>query len=657
MSKSMTKVIAVGCIYICACLLMSATDSSLVLLPPVPSEIANGYIDNYKDWAVMEMHRVGVPASVTLAQGMFESDFGRSRLAKKGNNHFGIKCKSDWSGGRMYLDDDKPMECFRTYATTFDSYKDHSQFLVENKRYKNLFNLAVTDYTGWAKGLKQAGYATDPRYAHKVIAVIERYNLQQYDYYAAPLYVDANDFCIDYDDKCVMYAPSGASNEPGPWLNIPYTGSTVKPNHSSSSLKDIDKPLAESIAKRPNVPRKCIDGRPVVAIDLEMETPKNNGKVVSKTSPKKILGRELNPNFDPSRCVMTTPNDAWTSTSAPHPNTHSGARNYKAYTTNNSTSTNPPNPTTTTKRKANANTNTTANAGGSFIPYTGKKQQDKPAVGTKDKTKAKSKSKGGNQMLSENYKPSLSGVNGNKENAALKEGKMLPKRTTNYKNGSKIVKYPYEVSPTQIAHTYHISEDKLMDYNNLLKGEVFTANTNVFLEAKKVRYSGKDRFHIVKKEETMWDISQQYGIDLDDLYKRNKLIPGTQPRNETRIMLKGKANRTPKVRYGENHPAKNKVRYETNTSNDGFGAIYTDPASTNNSFNNLELLNSKEEETDKHNKEKKDEPQLFYHTVRPLETVAKIAKLYGISKQQLRINNKLKNDDIKVGQTLMILKR
>jgi len=138
------------------------------------------YIEQYKDLAIREMKRMGVPASITLAQGLLETESGNSTLLKKSNNHFGIKCKSSWTGDAVSHDDDAPGECFRTYKTAEDSYRDHSNYLRGNDRYASLFELDPTDYKGWAYGLKKAGYATNPKYPQILITNIERYNLQQY---------------------------------------------------------------------------------------------------------------------------------------------------------------------------------------------------------------------------------------------------------------------------------------------------------------------------------------------------------------------------------------------------------------------------------------------------------------------------------------------
>lgn len=139
------------------------------------------YIDKYKDLAIIEMYRSGVPASITLAQGILESSSGNSRLATYANNHFGIKCKGNWDGEVIYADDDAPNECFRAYGSVQESYMDHSDFLRSNWRYHPLFELERTDYEGWCKGLRKAGYATNPKYHTLLINLIERYELQKFD--------------------------------------------------------------------------------------------------------------------------------------------------------------------------------------------------------------------------------------------------------------------------------------------------------------------------------------------------------------------------------------------------------------------------------------------------------------------------------------------
>jgi len=138
------------------------------------------YIEQYNQIAIKQQKEYGIPASITLAQGLLESGAGISSFAKESNNHFGIKC-TDWTGEKIYHDDDEKGECFRKYNEVLESYEDHSLFLKNRKRYAFLFDLSPTDYEGWAFGLKKAGYATDPAYGYKLISIIENYDLHQFD--------------------------------------------------------------------------------------------------------------------------------------------------------------------------------------------------------------------------------------------------------------------------------------------------------------------------------------------------------------------------------------------------------------------------------------------------------------------------------------------
>lgn len=159
-------------IYLCSCLGIQGQSRN---------KQYEDYIKQYRDIAVEEMKQYHIPASITLAQGLLESGAGQGTLARKSNNHFGIKCGGDWTGKTVKHDDDARNECFRVYRNAKDSYRDHSKFLAGRSRYASLFNLKITDYKGWAHGLKKAGYATNPRYAYQLIDIIERYDLHQYD--------------------------------------------------------------------------------------------------------------------------------------------------------------------------------------------------------------------------------------------------------------------------------------------------------------------------------------------------------------------------------------------------------------------------------------------------------------------------------------------
>ena len=155
--------------------------AALILFVAADNPAYDRYIASYSALAVSEMHRSGVPASITLAQGILESNAGQSTLAVKARNHFGIKCHNDWRGSKFYQDDDAKNECFRVYKLVEESFRDHSDFLRFQDRYKSLFDLEPTDYKGWARGLRKAGYATDPQYADKLIRIIEENQLYRFD--------------------------------------------------------------------------------------------------------------------------------------------------------------------------------------------------------------------------------------------------------------------------------------------------------------------------------------------------------------------------------------------------------------------------------------------------------------------------------------------
>ncbi len=166
----MKPIITISCLFL---LLQNACGQ-------MKQDIAN-YIEKYKGIALEEMVRCKIPASITLAQGLHESSYGKSKLSTEANNHFGIKCKDEWDGKKFYQNDDAPNECFRVYDHPEDSYADHSDFLITRSRYADLFQLPITDYKSWAHGLKSYGYATNPKYAEILIKTIEDYNLSVYD--------------------------------------------------------------------------------------------------------------------------------------------------------------------------------------------------------------------------------------------------------------------------------------------------------------------------------------------------------------------------------------------------------------------------------------------------------------------------------------------
>ena len=175
--KVMKKIFVLIIIFTSSC-------SSLKTISDVENTVEqkiNFYVKKYAPAATKNMRFFKIPASITLAQGILESGYGEGTLAKKANNHFGIKCHKEWKGKSITHDDDEKDECFRSYKNPLRSYRDHSLFLVDRDRYSSLFTLNRKDYKGWAVGLKAAGYATDPKYADKLISIIERFNLTRFD--------------------------------------------------------------------------------------------------------------------------------------------------------------------------------------------------------------------------------------------------------------------------------------------------------------------------------------------------------------------------------------------------------------------------------------------------------------------------------------------
>ena len=186
------------------------------------------YIARYKQIAIDQMERYGIPASITLAQGILESDCGNSLLSRSSNNHFGIKCKRDWAGARVYHDDDEKGECFRAYDSVKDSYDDHAEFLDKQPRYDSLFRYAATDYRSWARGLKAAGYATAPDYAERLVRIIE----------------DAKLYLLDRPNGDALYAQRRHEQQhPDEWFSsqssVSHTeaGSGIDPDNFRVSVK------------------------------------------------------------------------------------------------------------------------------------------------------------------------------------------------------------------------------------------------------------------------------------------------------------------------------------------------------------------------------------------------------------------------------------
>lgn len=236
------------------------------------------YIQKYAKMAVEEMEAYKIPASITLAQGILETGGGQSRLAEQANNHFGIKCKKEWTGEKIYHDDDARGECFRKYPSPNDSYRDHSKFLAERPYYRRLFDLPLTDYKAWAHGLKKAGYATNPRYAQILISKIEKHGLNQLD--------TINPFQV-YDKLVALYGPVDRKVVDPNYVEEVVVAVVEEPKKVIEEPKEVIEKPAEKVeqkTKKMYVPKRSISPRARVkrhAIGREYVVV-NKGETLSK---------------------------------------------------------------------------------------------------------------------------------------------------------------------------------------------------------------------------------------------------------------------------------------------------------------------------------------------------------------------------------------
>lgn len=219
----------------------------------------DSYIKKYRSTAIVEQTKYGIPASITLAQGLLESRAGKSTLALQANNHFGIKC-SDWTGDKIYQDDDQKNECFRKYSNPKESFEDHSAFLAKRSRYASLFSLRSTDYKGWANGLQAAGYATNKNYASNLIGLIELYELQQFDEEGGKSLASAKKKKQVIEEKTIAEALADSSSVVSSKFGIiedPFAHKIYKNNGVKYVLA---KPgdTFKSIAKEVNLPEKVL---------------------------------------------------------------------------------------------------------------------------------------------------------------------------------------------------------------------------------------------------------------------------------------------------------------------------------------------------------------------------------------------------------------
>ena len=385
------------------------------------SESTVVYIEQYKKIAVQEMKRTGIPASITLAQGILESNSGESNLAKKFNNHFGIKCKSDWKGETTFQDDDTKQECFRVYPTALASFKDHSDFLKNRPNYAALFTLDPVDDSAWAYGLKKAGYATATDYPRRLLKIIDDYELSQY--------------------------------------NFPELENEVEDEETAKAVSDGAKAVAV-------FPKKDT----VVAIvkDTLIAT-------ITDTVPNKLVDSIVT---KPATPVYTAP-------------TTTQAQIYAADTTNISLS---------KVNGINSSTNTV-----------------------------------------ENSIPAMKGLGVSKDTVKQVLFTITKKKVINYpKEKFKINSVPVlwvkaGSSYLQIAQIHKISLYKLFVYNDIVEADVADKDQLVFIAQKKK--SGNKSIHTAKEGETLYEISQNEGVQLSYLKSYNKKLPNGPLKEGTIVLL------------------------------------------------------------------------------------------------------------------------
>lgn len=539
--------------------------------PAKNSVLVTNYIEQFKDLAILEMQRTGIPASIKLAQGMFESSFGQSKLAIEGNNHFGIKCKSDWLGEIMHYTDDSLDECFRKYPTAYDSYKDHSDFLMSRKHYASLFTLAPGDYRGWAEGLKKAGYATDERYKEKIIQIIETYALYQYDnmaFYRPLVYADS--ICFNNKGEWVVLEQPITQNEDlGAILPIlsTHNGGSIFAYANTKDLKTIDDLLAKSVVMRPKgMELKCLRGSPAISVQIERIRPGfkplvkgnlgQNGNNDEKKGNKVLsaqlgTGRQLNPFFNPGispppaseqatneekPAVNTAPITSVAATSPIAPATPVAS---KTTTLSNSSPVATPAETGNAKvaatpvKEQHATKNTTTTA---LYPQAAETTQRATSAAVNTSNKATTAAATAPKKTKITYKPDMSN-----------ENLTLPKQKYYNINGVQAVSYPYSVLPSQIAQTYRLGTHEVLRNNDMQDNTPIPAQTHIFLQLKKDKTDKDDKCHTVAANETLWQIAQKYGVTLESLCQRNKLEIGKQPVVGQKLYLRNTGIQLPKV--------------------------------------------------------------------------------------------------------------
>ncbi|MBK6611174.1 MAG: LysM peptidoglycan-binding domain-containing protein [Sphingobacteriales bacterium] len=569
-------------------------DNSFLELLTSRDEQARAYIATYNELAVLQMHEAGIPASITLAQGMYESGFGNSELALKANNHFGVKCKSDWKGEVVYKDDDAPNECFRKYATVLDSYRDRSLFLRSGQKYAALFELPITDYKAWANGLKMAGYATAVNYPEKLIMIIERYNLNQYDlipeYAAIPTYESIQ---ATNSQSSLVNKPAAATTAEGKEANAPQ-GSIKPQQHRAvaasgipiTDLKSIDEAISQAMIKKQNQIKSSNKGvyKPVSFSNHNQSINRNSVDV---------------PSFIYS--------------GKPENNTMSALIGKISW---------PPDEATVYSQTINNSNNN-------------KYHQEQANATTSGKIHSKPTANFSAMAAGSKYK-----ANTLTSPLATNSAQKLTVKQKTIINNLHCISYYQSTTAAQIAATYNIPLAEICRFNEINTPDLLLpSNTIWFLEPKKNKAARNHKKHTVRQAETLWQIAQQYGMGINQLALLNKLNPTDQPLPGQTLQLRKSAKKAPLITANISLPANNNksanLTQPLPTENTTTPTTTNNPNPTESEVNHLINAN-------------------IYHTVQPNETLNEIGKKYGVTPQQIRALNKLGNSPISNGQQLLI---
>jgi len=520
----------------------------LLWIDTLYSEAAQQYVLEYKDVAVSDMHRTGIPASIKLAQAMFESNFGRSDLAIQGNNHFGIKCYRSWKGGKLYYNDDKPNECFRQYDWVDDSYQDHSRIITSKKRYSSLFELAPIDYKGWAKGLQKTGYATDPQYAKKLIWMIEKHDLHQYDFEEDP-FIDTDNtptIAIKSENTFDNNTPTTPRQ-----LHLPlaYTRKFGDLQEAAPDKLRVYQVSNTKLLKHASIKPKADLLKPTLTNDIQIE----NTEFIAareKESSQKIVATEplLSIQTRTSIQLPTVPQRYFTSIEA---NTSKGLTfNTIRFNKRVLPVIEPtiekivlsiPTPIATSKSAIEIEDSF------AIVSPTKIKKRTIPSF---DFTLEEEQEEEITAIVPSTQTIVATTIATPSANPDADLIELLSQKEILYTNKLKMVQYDQSVSLKAIAVTYQISLDQLMKYNDITnESQILTSQTPIYLEAKKNKPTANNsKEHIVETGETIWVIAQKHGLQLEELQSRNYLKSGEEPRSGETILLRAQAPYPPKIK-------------------------------------------------------------------------------------------------------------